>query len=115
VLGAAVAVFPGAVQALSAVLAVAAGATEIVEYRHEVPALRREGVTARRLARLSVLAVLALAAAAFLVGRTDAWLCNPESDFQWHAVWHVLSAAAMALYAYGAIEPHPAAGSPTGR
>jgi hypothetical protein len=54
-----------------------------------------------------VLAVLALASAAFLVGRTDAWFCNPDSTFQWHAVWHVLSAAAMALYAYGAIEPHP--------
>ena len=107
-LGAVIAAFPGTVQALSGVLAVAAGATEVVEYRHEVPALRREGVTARRLARLSVLAVLALASAAFLVGRTDAWFCHPDSTFQWHAVWHVLSAAAMALYAYGAIEPHPA-------
>ena len=107
VLGAVIAAFPGTVQALSGVLAIAAGATEVVEYRHEVPALRREGVTARRLARLSVLAVLALASAAFLVGRTDAWLCSPDSAFQWHAVWHLLSAAAMALYAYGAIEPHP--------
>ena len=106
-LGAVIGAFPGTVQALSAVLAVAAGATEVVEYRHEVPALRREGVTARRLARLSVLAVLALASAAFLVGRTDAWLCDPDSTFQWHAVWHLLSAAAMGLYAYGAIEPHP--------
>ncbi len=107
-LGAVVALFPGMVQALSGVLAVAAGGTEVAEYRHEVPALRREGVTARRLARLSVGAVLALAATAFLIGRTDAWLCNPSSAFQWHAVWHVLSAGAMALYAYGAIEPHPA-------
>jgi hypothetical protein len=106
ILGALIAAFPGTVQALSGLLAVAAGATEVVEYRHEVPALRREGVTARRLARLSVLAVLALASAAFLVGRTDAWLCRPDSTFQWHAVWHLLSAAAMALYAYGAIEPH---------
>lgn len=107
-LGAVIAVFPGTVQALSGVLAAAAGTTEVVEYRHEVPALRREGFSARRLARLSVLAVLALASAAFLVGRTDAWLCNPQSSFQWHAIWHALSAAAMGLYAYGAIEPHPA-------
>ena len=116
VLGALIAAFPGAVQALSGILAVGAGATEVVEYRHEVPALRREGVTARRLARLSVLAVLGLASAAFLVGRTDAWFCHPDSTFQWHAVWHLLSAAAMALYAYGAIEPHPAAvSSPASR
>lgn len=106
-LGAWIAAFPGTVQAVSGVLAVGAGGTEVAEYRHEVPALRREGITARRLARLSVLAVLALASAAFLAGRTDAWLCHPTSTFQWHAVWHVLSAAAMGLYAYGAIESHP--------
>jgi len=106
-LGAVIALWPGTVQGLSGVLAVAAGATEVVEYRHEMPGLRREGFTARRLARLSVLAVLGLASAAFLVGRTDAWLCNPESTFQWHAIWHLLSAVAMGLYAYGAIEPHP--------
>jgi peptidoglycan/LPS O-acetylase OafA/YrhL len=109
VLGVVIAAWPGTVQALSGVLAVAAGGTEVIEYRHELPALRREGVTARRLARLSVLLVLGLASAAFLVGRTDAWLCDPGSTFQWHAVWHVLSAVAMALYAYGAIEPHPEA------
>lgn len=106
-LGVVIAAWPATVQGISGVLAVTAGVTEVVEYRHEIPALRREGLTARRLARLSVLAVLGLAAAAFLVGRTDAWLCNPESTFQWHAMWHVLSAAAMGLYAYGAIEPHP--------
>lgn len=106
-LGVVIAAWPATVQGISGVLAVTAGVTEVVEYRHEIPALRREGLTARRLARLSVLAVLGLAAAAFLVGRTDAWLCNPESTFQWHAIWHVLSAAAMGLYAYGAIEPHP--------
>ena len=107
VLGAVVAVWPATVQGISGVLAGTACVTEVLEYRHEVPALRREGFTARRLARLSVLAVLGLAAAAFLVGRTDAWLCNPASTFQWHAIWHALSAAAMGLYAYGAIEPHP--------
>lgn len=106
-LGVVIAAWPATVQGISGVLAVTAGVTEVAEYRHEIPALRREGLTARRLARLSVLAVLGLAAAAFLVGRTDAWLCNPESTFQWHAIWHALSAGAMGLYAYGAIEPHP--------
>jgi hypothetical protein len=101
-------VAPGATNALFGVLGVAAGGFELLEYRHEVPALRREGLTARRLARLSVVAVLAIAATAFFVGRTGGAFCNAASAFQWHAVWHVLSAAAMALYAYGAIEPHPA-------
>lgn len=105
--GALLAWAPFATDALSGVLGVAAGAGEIAEYRHELPAIRAEGLTARRAARLGVLVALALGATAFLVGRTGGWLCKPESVFQWHAVWHVLAAAAMGLYAYGAIEPHP--------
>jgi len=99
---------PFTTDALSGLLGVAAGAGEIAEYRHELPVIRTEGLTARRAARLGVLVALALGATAFFVGRTDGWLCSPESVFQWHAVWHVLAAAAMGLYAYGAIEPHPA-------
>ena len=98
---------PFTTDALSGLLGVAAGAWEVGEYRHELPVIRAEGLTARRAARLGVLVALALGATAFLVGRTGAWLCSPESVFQWHAVWHVLAAAAMGLYAYGAIEPHP--------
>lgn len=55
-----------------------------------------------------VAVALLLGATAFWVGRGGAPLCNPASSFQWHAVWHVLAALGMALYAYGAIEPHPA-------
>jgi hypothetical protein len=106
--GAVLAWVPFATDALSGVLGVAAGAGEIVEYRHELPIIRAEGLTARRAARLGVLVALALGATAFFVGRTDGWLCSPGSVFQWHAVWHVLAAAAMGLYAYGAIEPHAA-------
>jgi hypothetical protein len=81
---------------------------ELLEYRHETPELRREELTARRAARLGVAVALLLGGTAFWVGRSGAPLCNPASAFQWHAVWHVLSALAMALYAYGAIESHAA-------
>lgn len=87
------------------VLGVGAGGFELLEYRHELPRIRAEGLSARRLARLGVLVALALAATAFFVGRTDGPLCRPDSAFQWHAVWHVLAAAAVALYAFAAIEP----------
>lgn len=107
VAGFVLAVVPTSTDVLSAVLAVAIGVLEIAEYRHELPTIRAEGLTAKRLARLSVLAALALAGSAFLVGRTGGPWCRPESAFQWHAVWHGLAALAMALYAYGAIEPHP--------
>jgi hypothetical protein len=94
---------------LFALAGVGAVGGELLEYRHELPALRREGLTARRAARLGVAVALLLGGTAFWVGRGGAPLCNPESAFQWHALWHFLSALAMALYAYGAIEPHPAA------
>jgi lipopolysaccharide export LptBFGC system permease protein LptF len=98
---------PGVTDALSLALVLAIAVLELVEYRHELPAIRAEGLTAKRLARLSVLVALALAGSAFLVGRTDGPWCRPDSAFQWHAAWHALAALAMALYAYGAIEPHP--------
>ncbi|MEW6058607.1 MAG: hypothetical protein AB1551_00430 [Actinomycetota bacterium] len=101
------ALVPAATDVLSALLGAAAGVSALWEYRHELPAIRTEGLTARRAARLGVLVALALGATAFLVGRTGGWLCRPESVFQWHAVWHVLAAAAMGLYAYGAMAPHP--------
>lgn len=104
--GALLAIAPASSYAMFAVLGVGAGAWELGEYRHELSAIRAEGLTPRRVARLGVAAVAVLAAAAFFVGRAGAELCRPESAFQWHAAWHVLAAVAMALYAYAAIEPH---------
>ncbi len=106
--GALLAAVPDSGYALFALAGIGAVGGELLEYRHELPALRREGLTARRAARLGVAVALLLGGTAFWVGRSGAPLCNPESAFQWHALWHVLSALAMALYAYGAIEAHPA-------
>lgn len=106
--GAFLAAVPRATDVLSAALALAIGIWEIAEYRRELPLVRAEGLTARRVARLAVLVALALGASAFLVGRAGAPLCNPTSVVQWHAAWHALASVAMALYAYGAIQTHPA-------
>ncbi len=115
-LGLVLALLPAATDVLSGLLAAAAGAGEIAWYRRELPLIKGEGFSPRRLARLGVVVVLALGVTAFVAGRSGAPLCNPQSVFQWHAVWHVLAALAMALYAYGAIEPHPATtSSPAGR
>jgi hypothetical protein len=38
----------------------------------------------------------AAALAAYVLGRTESPLCQPESPFQLHAAWHVLSAVALA-------------------
>lgn len=102
------AALPDSAHGLFAIVGAGAVGSELLQYRHELPALRREGITARRAARMGVAVALLLGATAFWVGRGGAPLCNPASSFQWHAVWHVLAALGMALYAYGAIEPHPA-------
>jgi len=107
-LGLVLALAPNLTFGLFVALGVAIGGLELADYRREVPVVRAEGFSARRSARLGALVAMALGATAFLVGVTGSPLCRPESVFQWHAVWHVLAALAMGLYAYGAIEPHPA-------
>ncbi|GAT15494.1 hypothetical protein [Mycolicibacterium thermoresistibile] len=50
-------------------------------------------------------AVFALAVAAHLAGRTGSPLCSPDSWWQWHGVWHVLSATAAASGARAMVRP----------
>lgn len=101
---------PGADYAAFGVLGCVIAGAELAEYARERPTLR--AITTRRVARLAAALALGLAATAFFVGRSGALLCRPESVMQWHAVWHALAALAMALYAYSAIEPHPAGDEP---
>jgi hypothetical protein len=44
-------------------------------------------------------AALAVGVAAYLLGRTGGPLCRPESLLQPHALWHLLTAVAMAAWA----------------
>ncbi len=107
-LGLVLALVPDITFGLYGGLGVAMGVLELVDYRRQLPVIQAEGLTARWMARLGVLVALALGATAYLVGRSGSPFCGPGSVIQWHAVWHVLAAAAMGLYAYGAIEPHRA-------
>jgi hypothetical protein len=50
--------------------------------------------------------VFALALAAYAAGRSGSPLCRPDSLFQYHGAWHVLSAAAAGLAAR-AMAPGP--------
>jgi len=57
-----------------------------------------------RVARILSTMVLLLVAAAMinLLGRTGGPMCDPESIFQGHGLWHILTAAAFMLYGYAA-------------
>ena len=107
VLGAVLAAVPSATFAVYGLAGVVAGLGEALEVRRELPEIRRQGVPAERRALLGALAAFALGTTAFFVGRTGGALCDPASPMQWHAVWHVAAAAAMALYAAGRIAPAP--------
>jgi hypothetical protein len=49
--------------------------------------------------------VFALGLAAYAAGRSGSPLCRPDSLWQYHGVWHVLSAAAAAWAARGMASP----------
>ncbi|MCZ7533181.1 MAG: hypothetical protein M5U23_07225 [Acidimicrobiia bacterium] len=88
---------------LSVVLLVAPGITNILTIVVTVVliasdfALNRSGGIARPWWIASLVA-MGLAVALFLLGRTGGPLCDPGSLFQGHALWHALSAAALAFY-----------------
>jgi hypothetical protein len=73
---------------------------------HEVARLaRRPGRPLRhRAAYLAGLAALAAGSACWWLGRTGGLLCDPDSPFQGHAAWHLLTAAALACWAVATME-----------
>ena len=52
-----------------------------------------------RAGRVVMVAALAVGVTAYLLGRTGGPLCRPDSLLQPHALWHLLTAAAMAAWA----------------
>jgi hypothetical protein len=73
----------GSILLLLGVLAVTAG-----------PRLRRHAPIAPRVALIA----LAAGGAAWVLGRTDGPLCDPDSPLQLHAAWHLLAALATLLF-----------------
>ncbi|WP_327010383.1 ceramidase [Dactylosporangium sp. NBC_01737] len=74
----------------------------------EVAVMRRGGTTARHGYAYGSFAAILVAFAVWNVSR--AWLCDPRSLVQGHAVWHLLCAvSAYLLYRYYASERSPAA------
>lgn len=84
-------VLPAATDVAAGALAVVAAVVEARAWRSRAAAARRRLVAAG--------SVLALAGAVYLVSRTGAPLCDPESVVQGHGVWHLLTATAFALWA----------------
>jgi len=79
----------------AAVAAVALVIAEVLVYRR--------GLRVRSTALYAGLAALAIGAVVFALSRTGGPLCEPDSLFQGHALWHVLTATALALWAVTAL------------
>jgi hypothetical protein len=58
--------------------------------------------------------VFALGLAAYAAGRSGSPLCRPDSLWQYHGAWHVLSAAAAGLAAWAMVSGPPVSGNQRG-
>jgi hypothetical protein len=102
---------PGVGDPLNAPLAVAAivgvMAPQLGPGRVPQPDRRRQRVFA-------AVGVLALGAIVMLLSRTGAPLCFPDAVVQGHAIWHVLAALGIGIYAVATLDvvPQPATASP---
>lgn len=61
--------------------------------------IAHRGLRRQRSAYVLVGATALAALGSFFLGRTGSPLCDPGSPLQFHAVWHVLAAVALGLYA----------------
>jgi hypothetical protein len=65
-------------------------------------------VTSVRHARAVAVAALGVGAVAYALGRTPAPTCRPRSRWQWHGLWHVAGAVAVAAWSEATdVRPHP--------
>lgn len=73
----------------------AVGVLEVIVYRRR---LRDHDDRRRRRGAVLVIAMAAVAASTWLLGRTDSPACEPDDVFQFHGLWHLLSAAVFGLW-----------------
>ena len=82
--------FPHSSNSVDATLIVAALVLEVLVYRAGTRPSHHD-----RVAYGVALTALAIAGTAQLLGRTDASLCEPDSIWQAHGLWHLLTALAL--------------------
>ncbi len=76
---------------------------EFVVYRRH---LRPIETRRQRWAYAAIIAIAALAAASWLLGRTGSPACDPDGVFQFHGLWHAVSSLVFGLWWWLALD-HP--------
>lgn len=84
-----------AVLALTGAALLTVAACEVLIYRRR---LRPVSTPRQRRAYVAIIAVAVVAGLTWLLGRTDAPVCEPDSVLQLHGVWHAISALIFGLW-----------------
>lgn len=88
-------IWPDSASVATGLLAIVAIGAEIVVYRRH---LRPGDANRQRRLYAAIVGIAAIAAGAYLLGRTDGPACDPDGVVQFHGLWHVISAAAFGLW-----------------
>jgi hypothetical protein len=83
---------------------------ELIVYRRRLrPATTRR----QRQGYLAIIGVAAVGAATWLLGRTGSPVCAPDAAFQFHGLWHVVSAFVFGIWWWLAFDTGRTAGEPS--
>ena len=81
-----------------AVTGLGVGAVAVLEFIVYRRRLRPATTRRQRQAYVAIIGVTGVAASTWLLGRTDSPACDPDAVFQFHGLWHVLSAIVFGLW-----------------
>lgn len=74
------------------------GAVAVLEFLVYRRRLRAATMRRQRRASVAIIGVTGVAASTWLLGRTDSPACDPDAVFQFHGLWHLLSAIVFGLW-----------------
>ena len=94
------AISPDAGTALTGLTIVGVAVAEVLVHRRH---LRSAPLRSQRRLYALTIGIVAIAAATWLLGRTDSPACDPDSALQLHGLWHALSAAVFGAWWWLAI------------
>ncbi len=80
-----------------------------VRRRRVRPATRRQ-----RQGSVTMIVVTGFAASSWFLGRSNSPVCDPASAFQFHGLWHVISAVVFGLWWWLAFDARPGPPAPSG-